>query len=935
MASSDVIEVFIETLHGTAFELLVSPADTVVSIKSRISRLEGIPVSQQHLIWQCQELPDDSSLHECNITDGATIKLVLGMRGGPINTRKAYLEERPTLNDVAKYLDTKGEEMSLNVPRLRAVRLVVMRDGDKVHLYTVLDSAPRSPTGLLSEDNTPRELSDEDSASESRRHRENQVTRQKLEQLQRKMRYCRLRKEGQPVFIDLATEEGTKAISAAPKALLPPLEPPKARPPAKRDDDAVDRAPPPIVPRSPLPSSNVRVFGKKKAEKALGSTVLPQLQLPTTSPGCSRITPRHWRSPSSLQREMWHHCTMRMLSPRKYLLPSYFSSSGHVTHHLPAAVARPEATGALPKRTERTAGVLHSRAGIGFQGRCRKVLLLATLGPMGPSSSRCASLPEEGTACTAEPGRYYKVGTVEGFHLYNCSSSGHVTHHLPAAVARPEATGALPKRTERTAGVLHSRAGIGFQGRCRKVLLLATLGPMGPSSSRCASLPEEGTACTAEPGRYYKTLKERLGDEGCVLLVAGAAPVGHQEQGCLPCLPPDCERQPGQDLAAVASMLEPLELDWADCDRPRTAPARYVRVSVIRRAKTTHPIVSSPCTPDKGHACNAKASSAAGSAKMAGASPASAREASATRLCPVKSIATYLDRPSGSGRWLSSPPCLPSPPRRVRSARNLPTQAGSAEGIRWALGDGGRRAAVPSPTRLRVAPLLKRVVQQELWNLEQELNNSLCAGHVWQLITGDDRKSPPPNNTMPTSNGPTGGSPERSSGSSTNASGSAGVTVAAMPAEGSSSAVSAAGATSSMSAETSASMTGTASGSNVALSVDVGTMSSADLSSGNGSELLPIQLDDDSSSTSESKTDDMPMDPLHPSPGKAKKGKRCSWCNKKTGLASTYVCRCGSTFCAAHRYAEAHACSHDYKAEGRYILQRNNPVVKAAKLPKI
>lgn len=92
--ASNVIEVFIETLHGTAFELLVSPADTVVSIKSRISRLEGIPVSQQHLIWQCQELPDDSSLHDCNITDGATLKLVLGMRGGPIITRKgAYIWE--------------------------------------------------------------------------------------------------------------------------------------------------------------------------------------------------------------------------------------------------------------------------------------------------------------------------------------------------------------------------------------------------------------------------------------------------------------------------------------------------------------------------------------------------------------------------------------------------------------------------------------------------------------------------------------------------------------------------------------------------------------------------------------------------------------------------------------------------------------------------
>ncbi|XP_065308456.1 AN1-type zinc finger protein 4-like isoform X3 [Dermacentor albipictus] len=815
MGNSDVIEVFIETLHGTAFELLVSPADTVVFVKSRISRLEGIPVSQQHLIWQCKELPDDSSLHECNITDGATIKLVLAMRGGPINTRRAYLDERPTLNDVVKYLDTKSEVI-LSVPRVRAVRLVVMRDGDKVHLYTVLDTAPRSPSGLLSEDNTPRELSDEDSASESCRHRENQITRQKLEQLQRKMRYCRLRKGVKPVFIDLAMEEGTKAITAAPKALLPPLEPPKAQPPAKRDD-AVVQAPRPIMPRSSLPSSNVPGCGKKKAEKALGRTALPQLQ--TIPSGCSRITPRHWKSPSSLQ------------SPRKHLLPSYFSSGGHVTHHLPAAVARAEASGALPKRTERTAAVLHSRAGVGFQGRCRKVLLLATLGPIGPSSSCCASLPEEDTACTAEPGRYYNV---------------------------------LP-------------------------------------------------------------------------------PVGRREQGGLPCL------QPSQDLAsAVASILEPLELDWGDCDRPQTAPPRFVRVSVMERAKATRPIVSLPCTPNKGHACNAKTLSEAQGPTMAGESalPTSLPTKPSSPTSVPSSPLPPSPKPS---RPLSSatPPKMPLTAadacrHDMASARKPPPpSAGSAEGIRWALGDGGRRTAVLLPSRLCVAPLLKRVVQKELWKLEQEMNNSpSCWARVAADNDGDDQKTPRPNNTVPTSNGPSNGSPERSAGSSTDASGSAvtGASVAAMSAEGSSSAVSAAGSAGSMSAETSTSMTGTASGSgsNVVLSVDVGTLSSAELSAGNGGELLPIQLDDDSSSTSESKTDDMPVDPLNPSPGKAKKkGKRCSWCNKKTGLASTYVCRCGSTFCATHRYAEAHACSHDYKAEGRYILQRNNPVVKAAKLPKI
>ncbi|KAH9360165.1 hypothetical protein HPB48_011454 [Haemaphysalis longicornis] len=121
------------------------------------------------------------------------------------------------------------------------------------------------------------------------------------------------------------------------------------------------------------------------------------------------------------------------------------------------------------------------------------------------------------------------------------------------------------------------------------------------------------------------------------------------------------------------------------------------------------------------------------------------------------------------------------------------------------------------------------------------------------------------------------------------------------------------------------------------LSVDTRGGGSSELSSSSGSG-GGGPADDDSNSTSESKTDEggSSADAQHPSPGKAKKkGKRCSWCNKKTGLASTYVCRCGNIFCAAHRYAEAHACSHDYKAEGRYILQRNNPVVKAAKLPKI
>ncbi|XP_014813572.1 PREDICTED: AN1-type zinc finger protein 4 isoform X2 [Calidris pugnax] len=68
---------------------------------------------------------------------------------------------------------------------------------------------------------------------------------------------------------------------------------------------------------------------------------------------------------------------------------------------------------------------------------------------------------------------------------------------------------------------------------------------------------------------------------------------------------------------------------------------------------------------------------------------------------------------------------------------------------------------------------------------------------------------------------------------------------------------------------------------------------------------------------------------------KKKITKHCFLCGKKTGLATSYECRCGNNFCATHRYAETHACTYDYKSAGRRYLQETNPVVSAPKLPKI
>jgi predicted nucleic acid binding AN1-type Zn finger protein len=61
---------------------------------------------------------------------------------------------------------------------------------------------------------------------------------------------------------------------------------------------------------------------------------------------------------------------------------------------------------------------------------------------------------------------------------------------------------------------------------------------------------------------------------------------------------------------------------------------------------------------------------------------------------------------------------------------------------------------------------------------------------------------------------------------------------------------------------------------------------------------------------------------------------RCVTCRRKVGLTG-FLCRCGGTFCGPHRYADAHSCGFDYKAQGREMIAKQNPVVVAPKLDKI
>ncbi|KAK6328550.1 hypothetical protein J4Q44_G00005280 [Coregonus suidteri] len=134
----ETMELFIETLTGTCFELRVSPFETVISVKAKIQRLEGIPVAQQHLIWNNLELEDEYCLHDYSIAEGCTLKLVLAMRGGPINTRRVSVED--PVKEMAELMEggrQEGWEKSL--PSNKQVTFLVYREGDQLNFFRVVD----------------------------------------------------------------------------------------------------------------------------------------------------------------------------------------------------------------------------------------------------------------------------------------------------------------------------------------------------------------------------------------------------------------------------------------------------------------------------------------------------------------------------------------------------------------------------------------------------------------------------------------------------------------------------------------------------------------------------------------------------------------------------------------------------------------------------
>lgn len=76
------MQVKVKTLTGRDIPVDVDPEDNVIRIKEMMEEKEGIPPAQQRLIFNGSQLNDDISIGASGIQAGASLHLVLTLRGG-------------------------------------------------------------------------------------------------------------------------------------------------------------------------------------------------------------------------------------------------------------------------------------------------------------------------------------------------------------------------------------------------------------------------------------------------------------------------------------------------------------------------------------------------------------------------------------------------------------------------------------------------------------------------------------------------------------------------------------------------------------------------------------------------------------------------------------------------------------------------------------
>lgn len=85
------MEIIVEPISGEPFIVTVNRYLTIFSLKLKLQRILGLPISQMILVHNHQELGDDNTLCEYGIITGSRIQLLVSMKGGPVHAKRMTL----------------------------------------------------------------------------------------------------------------------------------------------------------------------------------------------------------------------------------------------------------------------------------------------------------------------------------------------------------------------------------------------------------------------------------------------------------------------------------------------------------------------------------------------------------------------------------------------------------------------------------------------------------------------------------------------------------------------------------------------------------------------------------------------------------------------------------------------------------------------------
>merc|ERR1719220_1475070 len=82
------MQIFVNDVAGRSLCVSGDLGTRVSSLKEKIAELQGIPTSEQHLVYGGRSLEASEELGACGIEDGSTVFLSLAMSGGGKKRKK-------------------------------------------------------------------------------------------------------------------------------------------------------------------------------------------------------------------------------------------------------------------------------------------------------------------------------------------------------------------------------------------------------------------------------------------------------------------------------------------------------------------------------------------------------------------------------------------------------------------------------------------------------------------------------------------------------------------------------------------------------------------------------------------------------------------------------------------------------------------------------